>query len=243
MRPQRAWPLIKKRLEDEIGAGALRPGDRLPSEPELCRAFDAGRHSVRRALAELAAEGKLRIVHGGGAFVERLTPITYAIRRKTRFHQNLAEQGAAASSEHLDDAVIAAPDEVSAALEIAAHAPVVRAMRRGLADGAPIMLELSFHCAARFPDFAARRRAGEGVSAVYAAHGIDDYTRRRTTLFARCADPQEARLLGQHSGRPVIVVEKLDVSADGAPIGFSQAVWAATRVRFSIGDERDAQPA
>ena len=37
--------------------GELRPGDQLPTEPELCKKYDAGRNSVREAIKQLQAYG------------------------------------------------------------------------------------------------------------------------------------------------------------------------------------------
>jgi len=42
---------IADRLRDQIDSGALQPGERLPSEPDLVRQFDASRNTVRLALA------------------------------------------------------------------------------------------------------------------------------------------------------------------------------------------------
>ena len=42
------------------------PGAQLPTEAALCLSFQTGRHSVRRAVAVLAAEGKLRCVATDG---------------------------------------------------------------------------------------------------------------------------------------------------------------------------------
>ena len=38
----------------------------------------------------------------------------------------------------------------------------------------------------------------------------------------------------QHPDQPVLVVVKTDVTDDGRIIGYSEAVWSADRVRFTI---------
>ena len=40
---------IADRLRDQIDSGVLQPGERLPSEPDLVRQFDASRNTVRLA--------------------------------------------------------------------------------------------------------------------------------------------------------------------------------------------------
>lgn len=56
---------IKKQIE----TGAVKPGDRLPSERILQKQLDVSRFALREALAKLSALGIIRIAHGKGAFV------------------------------------------------------------------------------------------------------------------------------------------------------------------------------
>lgn len=228
------WKVIRDGLAAEIAGGVLRPGEQLPTEPDLCARFQAGRHSVRRAVQMLAIEGKLRVIHGRGTFVESAPMIRYAIGRRTRFRQNLLDQGVVPSGENLAAGTVAAPERVAQALNLPLGAPVHRLLRRGLADGAPVNLGLSWYPADLFPDLIDQRLSGQSVTQVYAAHGINDYFRKRTEIFARRPDRDEARLLMQHLDQPVLVVVKTDVTPDGRAIGHSEAVWAADRVRFTI---------
>jgi GntR family phosphonate transport system transcriptional regulator len=111
---------------------------------------------------------------------------------------------------------------------------VHRLLRRGFADSVPVSLGLSWHPAGLLPGFLEHRNAGLSVTQAYAAYGIADYYRKRTEIFARRPDREEARLLAQHPDQPVMVVVKTDVTLDGRVIGHSEAIWAADRVRFTI---------
>jgi len=55
------WKTIRDAIDRDIRSGVLKPGHRLPTESELVRTWGAGRHSVRRAMSELAREGKLSV--------------------------------------------------------------------------------------------------------------------------------------------------------------------------------------
>lgn len=238
------WKIIRDRISADISDGQLVPGVQLPSEAQLCQSFQAGRHSVRRAVAALAVDGKLRVEQGRGTFVQAAPLINYHIGRRTRFRQNLLEQGVSPAGEQLSDAVIPASPAVAEALGLIVGASVHRLLRRGLADGVPISIGLSYHCAQRFADLALRRATGESVSDIYRSHGIPDYFRKRTTLFARHPSSEEARLLMQHPDQPVMVLQKSDVDRTGQPIGYSEAIWAADRVQFSFDTlgEGDSAP-
>jgi GntR family transcriptional regulator, transcriptional repressor for pyruvate dehydrogenase complex len=60
---------VAKRLAARITAGDWRPGEKLPSEAELCKVFSVGRSSLREALTSLAFIGLIRVRAGGGSYV------------------------------------------------------------------------------------------------------------------------------------------------------------------------------
>src|SRR5216683_2459064 len=73
---------IADRLRDQIDSGALQPGERLPSEPDLVRQFDASRNTVRLALALLTNQGLVVTRQGLGTFVtEPARPFTALLSR------------------------------------------------------------------------------------------------------------------------------------------------------------------
>jgi len=243
MRSQgRGWEEVKERIGREIAAGRLLPDARLPSEPELCRLYETRRHSLRRAVAALQAEGKLRVEHGQGTFVERAPLVNYVIGPRTRFHENLNAQGLTASGQALAEMRIPADTRVAKALGLSVGAPVFAASSRGFANDLPISVSWSYCDAERFPEMLEKRRAGISVTEIYASYGITDYRRDRTTVYTRPANEQEAAHLMLRPGQPVLVVQKIDVDLRGKPIGFSEASWAGDRVQLTFDSSQTSPP-
>src|ERR1051326_1123425 len=60
---------IVEQIAELIARGALKPGDRMPSEKQLCEKFGVGRTSVREALRSLGVMGVLEPHMGDGTFV------------------------------------------------------------------------------------------------------------------------------------------------------------------------------
>src|SRR6266849_11102387 len=60
---------ILEQITGLIARGVLKPGDRIPSEKQLCQRFGVGRTSVREALRSLAVMGVLESHMGDGTFV------------------------------------------------------------------------------------------------------------------------------------------------------------------------------
>ena len=61
--------MIKAQLQARIQNGALKSGDKLPSERELCALFNTTRITVRESLAQLEASGVIYRADRRGWFV------------------------------------------------------------------------------------------------------------------------------------------------------------------------------
>lgn len=68
---RRAFEEICQRIRDQLGAGQLKPGDKLPAERELALQLGVGRNALREALRSLEIAGIVRLQKGvkGGAFI------------------------------------------------------------------------------------------------------------------------------------------------------------------------------
>lgn len=231
------WQSIEEQISRDIASGALAPHSQLPTELEIMRRFGVGRHTVRRAIAELAAAGKVRVEQGRGTFIEEQSVIRYAIARRTRFSRNLKEQGRVPSGEPINEMELLAPPIVAAALRIPEGSKVYMILRRSFADDVPVTLSRTYHPVERFPDMLERRRTGLTVTEIYREFGIPDYLRQATTILTRLPIAEEARLLAQSPDQPVLVTQKVDVDMEGRPIAYSDVVWAGERMQFVIDND------
>lgn len=66
---ERRSAFIAGELEQEILAGRLYPGERLPSEEKFCERFSVSRTVVREAFQELRGRGLLRTRKGSGTYI------------------------------------------------------------------------------------------------------------------------------------------------------------------------------
>jgi DNA-binding FadR family transcriptional regulator len=67
-RPRSLAQELVESLTGRIRAGEIRPGDKLPTESEIMRAFGVSRTVVREALSRLQASGLVETHHGVGTY-------------------------------------------------------------------------------------------------------------------------------------------------------------------------------
>ncbi len=76
---------VAMRLQEQVSLGQYKPGEKLPIEPELMKAFGVGRSTIREAIRILVNSGLLRVQQGAGTFVDASTgnkePISQRLQR------------------------------------------------------------------------------------------------------------------------------------------------------------------
>jgi DNA-binding FadR family transcriptional regulator len=75
-----AYQLLADELRDQITSGQLQPGERLPTEPELCARTGVSRSTVREALRLLSSQHLIVTTRGvsGGSYVAKPDAATLA---------------------------------------------------------------------------------------------------------------------------------------------------------------------
>lgn len=63
---------IERRIEEAIREKKLNPGDKLPTEREMCESFAVSRTALREALRRLSARGLISIRKGSGMVVSEI---------------------------------------------------------------------------------------------------------------------------------------------------------------------------
>lgn len=233
------WTAIHDALAEEIAQGHYAPGDRLPTEAQLADRFGVNRHTVRRALAGLAARDIVFSRRGAGVFV-RHVPTPYPIGRRVRYHQNLLAANRVPEKRILHLETRAADAQEARALALTPSTQVHVYEGISLADGGPLASFRSVFPAARFPDLKSVLQETHSVTKSFAAHGVADYTRASTEVTAQIATNTQAALLELRPGDPILGTTSVNVDRLGAPIEFGRSWFAADRVTLTVSDMDDA---
>lgn len=230
---------IAATLRAEIANGIHRPGDQLPTEAELSRRFGVNRHTVRAALAALAAEGLVNGRRGAGVFVTAAST-DYPLGRRVRMNRALLAAGRTPRRDLLLlDTRRASPAEAEA-LALSGPEPMVHVYEAlSFADEAPISLGRSVFPAARLPDLPAELARRESVTAALAACGVADYTRASTRITAVAASAIEAAHLRLSVGAPLLRTVSVNIDLTRAPIEYGRTVFAGDRVTLTLTDSDD----
>ncbi|MCB1341950.1 MAG: phosphonate metabolism transcriptional regulator PhnF [Pseudooceanicola sp.] len=235
------WTAITTTLRGEIAGGQYRAGDKLPTEAELATRFGVNRHTVRRALGDLAEAGIVRARRGAGVFVES-SPTDYPIGRRVRFHQNIRAAGRTPIKQVLRVETRLADEVEAAALALGKGAEVVVYEGLSSLSDAPVALFTSTFPAALLPHLGESLAAGGSVTEALAANGVPDYIRRDTRITAEAATPTQALHLRVREGAPVLRTVAVNTLLDGTPIEYGVSFFAGERIALTVAldDTKDS---
>jgi GntR family transcriptional regulator len=243
---------IQQAIQRLVERESLRPGDRLPTEPELQRRFGASRGTVRRAFDDLERMGLVSRQPGRGTFVARRR-MPRPLPELTSFTEHLRSLGFAPGARFVSYREVGAGSDVAHAFP--AGAELVRIVRVRTADGMPVGLHTLF-----LPVELARR-VGFTAAALRAAPDLSLYRSLEATgvaiegareeLVARLATGREAALLGVRRPAAVLEVTRRTVDAVGQPVELVRAVYRGDRYDYVVwlrrragagGDEAGLRP-
>ncbi|GEJ99329.1 GntR family transcriptional regulator [Streptomyces sp. 1-11] len=222
---------IADSLREAIQSGEYGPGDRLPGENELMAAHGVARMTARQALSVLRDEGVAEARKGAGVFVREFRPL------RRRGIQRLSQQqwgsGRSIWSADIENRALevdqvtvseeAAPDRISAVLELADDETVCVRRRRFVLEGKPVLLATSYLPTSVVAGSAITQE-DTGPGGTYARLAELGYkpVHFREEIRSRMPSKDEAARLSMSSGTPVILICRTAFADEGRPVEINE---------------------
>ncbi|MGL4230347.1 MAG: histidine utilization repressor [Casimicrobium sp.] len=196
---------VKFFLKQGLEKGTWRPGEKMPSEPELIGRFGMARMTVNRALKELQAEGLIERRQGVGTFAAQLHCVSSSLTIRDIHEEILARGHAHRVQVHLAREEKSS-DEVAGSLSLASGARVFHTIIVHYENGVAIQ------CEDRYVN---PKVAPKYLNVDFNAMTPTKYLFEVTSLWkadyaveAALPSAREAKLLGIAKSEPCLVVSR-----------------------------------
>jgi DNA-binding GntR family transcriptional regulator len=225
---------VKGALRERIANGEYRPGQKIPSEAELVREFAVSAITVRRAIRDLAVEGRVIGRQGLGVFVADRPRIARSLDADylASLGDAIRKAGFTPGMRELSLTLAAPEPAVAEALRLSPGEVVYRHEKAVLADGQPICFDVAYIR----QDLARLIRddlASEFLLPLIARHGIR-CSAVEYRIEAASASAREAAVLGLPVGAPLLGVRYLPASPRRNPLFVGHMLACPERLTFAI---------
>ena len=230
---------IAVRLRGLIAQGVLRPGEKLPSEPELAARLGVSRPTLRSAVSELVADLVLERRRGVGTFVRQAAPLLQTgLERLVGTGDTIRQLGMKPGVAELSVEHGRPPEHVAARLGLTAAtgAECVRIQRVRTADGRPVMSCDEWIPERVLPDPAHLDDLGEHESVYERLAEAGLAVRLASTSIVPCLpDTDLRRKLELPPRTPILVLRQLHFASNSAdhPVLYSENSYNSERIELT----------
>lgn len=198
----------------------------LPPERELSAAYDVSRQTVRQAVQQLVAEGRVYRRRGSGTFVAG-----HKVRQPLEVGDALGEP--AGSSRLTGVRRQHAPASVARALDLPEGADTMLVERLRIADGDVIGVERLHVEAIRFDGLWESTDEDDTLARLFRdSHGLEQASVEHEVEAVR-AGAEDAELLGVEAGQPLLLITRRTLDSEGRPTHLVRSSYRADRTRLT----------
>ncbi len=205
------------------------PGDRLPSDAELCEMFGVSRMTARQAMQVVASDGTVERRRGAGTFVKSPL-IPRDLGSPLSFSESMRMRGMTASSKTLEWGEVVPTAEERKELSLAADGTAWVLERLRLADSEPMAIERVV-----MPGVLARQLAeGFATGSLHAAFRVLGRvpTESHAVVSAHKATKRQQSLLSLSTSGIVLTELRTIYDQGGVPLERTETAYAASRYSF-----------
>ncbi|KJK03032.1 GntR family transcriptional regulator [Pseudomonas sp. 21] len=235
--PVPLYSQLKEVLRTRILDGTYPPLSRMPSEAELGKAFEVSRITVRQALGDLQKEGLIFKIHGKGTFVAK--PKAFQnVSTLQGLGESMTQRGYEVINRLSSFKTVPANAQVAARLQVAEGENVVQIKRARLVNRELVSLEITW-----LPEAVGKRLekadlVSRDIFLILENDCALPLGHADLAIDAILADAELARALEVEEGSPVMRIERLTHTADGAPMDYEHLYYRGDAFQYRLRIDR-----
>ena len=218
---------LAQAIEGAIRDGHLAPGDRFENELDLAKRLTLSRPTTRRAIQEIVDKGLLVRKRGVGTQVVQ-NPVHRRVELTSLF-DDLARAGQDPTTQLLDYHVGKVDDEIATQLNLGNGHEIVTIQRLRYANSEPLAVMVNYLPIDLAPEADELERIG--LYQALRARGVHIRLARQR-IGARPATRNEASLLSEEAGAPLLSMNRTAFDDSGKAVEYGDHCYRASRYYF-----------
>jgi GntR family transcriptional regulator len=195
---------LKHILRDRISR--MKDGDPIPSESELCQAFEVSRTTVRKALSDLMQEGLVYTIQGKGTFVAAAKKHSSWVAQTGGLYADITERGFKITMMVLELVVIPGEENIIKELKLAEGETVIKLVRLRFVDDNPFDICTNYLPSRRYPSLENEDLATQSLYSILRTKNDVKFESGVRLIESSACTAEEAKLLQIQPNSPLLVL-------------------------------------
>lgn len=229
---------LKEILKEEIDIGKYKPGDKIPSENEICQKLNISRNTVQQAVTSLVSEGILFREQGKGTFVAE-KKVFNGITEIFSFSDHFNGLSEKFNTKLLFVEEIKESEEALEYLNLKHTIDLYRIQRIREIDDVPIALQTSYIPKHLCPTLIEHDLEKNSLFELLKNNFAADFSHFTETLACIKADKYESEKLKIAEYSPLFLLTRKTYSKKNEIIEFARTYMPGDRCEFYFGNGKD----
>jgi GntR family transcriptional regulator len=226
-----AYAQLVRIILGQLAAGVFRPGDRLPSEAQLCERYGVSPMTVRRVVNILVDQGAVIAEQGRGTFVKplELSTATFNLDRLREFFR----EGGQTSVKLLEARVAPASERTARKLAIEPGQFAVFIRRLIYQNQDPVLLHREHVIYDPTRPIVEAEMEVTALRGLFSGGGESHLKRGDLAIDATTLTSEEAALLRSRAGAPAFRLEHVFHDFGDRPVSWGWFICSGDRLSFT----------
>jgi DNA-binding GntR family transcriptional regulator len=218
-------------LKEQIARGFYLPGDRLPSESELCNQYQVSPMTVRRSINTLIDQKVVSTIQGSGTYVKApdLGGMTFSMEE---FH-TIFKDKERTKVKILEVFIIKADETAASKLEINPGERTILIRRILVRDGDPILYHKEQLIYDPVRPIVEAELEITSLHGLFVGSGETRLKRGKLTIEAVVMTKEDADALNAFEMQPAFRIEHIFFDFEDKPVSWGRFICPGDRLRFS----------
>ncbi len=218
-------------LQEQIAVGRLRPGDRLPSESQLCKHHGVSRMTIRRAINILVEQGLVGTRQGQGTFIKPMQfwAATFSLGQL----QNLLSDERGIRIRILEASINLARGRVTRKMAMKRGQRILFIRRLILSQDRPIMYHREYLVYNPSRPIVESELEVTSLRGLFEGTGNSFIKRSMLSIEATVLKDEEAQLLQAPVATAAFNIEHLFYDFEDRPVSWGWFICPGTNLRFT----------
>ena len=229
---------LKDSIIKNIKNGNYQPGDKIPTEEEICNTCGISRSVIKQALSELVSEGYLMRYKSKGTYVKS-NKNTGFFKEIVSFNEEMIRKGYVPRTEILKNEIVDCPADIAEKLNIKAGQKVINIERLRYRNNEIVYCVSSYHVAEYLKGLENEDLTDKSLYKTMEEKFGIQICRTSKSFYPMLCNHKYANLLKIKPGSPVQYVESWEYDQYDRLLNYDISIYIGDRSIFSVEIERN----